>query len=143
MKHLSGNGTTDTGYWEHFQVTSMYCSTYVLLYLLSNTEISGTSCDSLPSLVEGFGEDVSRSLSNDCRLSRKVQLVPQSKVIDDASLQGIYKLSHKWVTVTTAITTNNPRCVLNRILVQLSGVEALKTRHFHCSPHMLASNNVN
>jgi hypothetical protein len=35
------------------------------------------------------------------------------------------------VTVTTAVTTNIPRCVLKWILVQISGVEALKTCIFH------------
>jgi hypothetical protein len=97
--------------------------------------------------VEGFGEEVSGSLSNDHRLSRRTallssQLVPQSKAIDDASLQGIYKLPHSWVIVTTA-TTNIPKCVLKRILVQISGVEALKTCLFHCPPYMLDSSNVN
>jgi hypothetical protein len=77
--------------------------------------------------VEGFGEEVSGSLSNDCMLSRRIalsssQLVPQSKAINDASLQGIYKLSHSLVTVTTAVTTNIPKCVLKGILVQILDV---------------------
>jgi hypothetical protein len=98
--------------------------------------------------VEGFGEEVSGSLSKDCRLSRRValsstQLVPQSKAIDDASLQDIYKLPHSWVTVTKRGTTNIPKCVLKGILIQISGVEALKTCPFHCLPHMLDSSNVN
>jgi hypothetical protein len=98
--------------------------------------------------VEGFGEEVSGSLSNDCRLSRRVapsssQLIPQSKVIDDVSLQGIYKLPQSWFTVTTEVTTNVPKCVLKGILVQISGVEALKTCLFHYPPHMLDSSNVN
>jgi hypothetical protein len=98
--------------------------------------------------VKGFGEEVSGSLSNDCRLSRRValsssQLVSQSKFIDDASLQGIYKLSHSWITVTIAVTTNIPKYVLKGILVQISGVEALKTCLFHCPPHMPDSSNVN
>jgi hypothetical protein len=102
----------------------------------------------MPQLVKGFGKDVSGSLSNDCRLSRRLassssQLVQQSKVIYDASLQGIYKLSHSRGTVTTAITTNNPKYVLKGILVQLLGAEALRTWLFHSHPHMLDSSNVN
>jgi hypothetical protein len=97
--------------------------------------------------MEEFGE-VSGSLSNDCRLPKRVapsssQFIQQSKVIDDASLQGIYKLSHSWVTITTAVTTNIPKYVLKGIMVQISGVESLKTYFFHCPPHMLDSNNVN
>jgi hypothetical protein len=73
--------------------------------------------------VEGFGKKVSGFLSNDCRLSRRVapsssQIVPQSKAIDNASLHGIYKLSHSWITVTTTVTTNIPKRVLKGILVQ-------------------------
>jgi hypothetical protein len=49
----------------------------------------------------------------------------------------------QWVAVTTAVTTNIPKCVLKGILVQISGVEALKTCLLHCLPHMLDSNNVN
>jgi hypothetical protein len=95
--------------------------------------------------MEGFGEEY---LSNDCRLSRAValspsQLVPQSKAIDDASLQGIYKLSHSWITVTNAVTMNIPKCALKRTLVQILGVAALKTCLFHCPPHTLDSINVN
>jgi hypothetical protein len=59
------------------------------------------------------------------------------------SHQGIYKLSHSWVTVITAVTTNIAKCVLKKIMVQISGVEALKTCLFYCPPHMLDSNNVN
>jgi hypothetical protein len=70
-------------------------------------------------------------------------LVPQSKAIDDASLQGIYKLPHSWVTVTTTVTTNISKCVLKGILIQISGMEALKTRVFHCPPHVLDNSNVN
>jgi hypothetical protein len=77
--------------------------------------------------VEGFVEEVSGYLSNDCRFSRRVassssQLAPKSKAIDDASLQGIYKLSHSLVTVTTVVTTNISKCVLKGILVQILGV---------------------
>jgi hypothetical protein len=35
---LQSNGTTDIGYCEHFHVSSMYWTTYILLYLLSNIE---------------------------------------------------------------------------------------------------------
>jgi hypothetical protein len=126
----------------------MYYSTYVLLYLLSNMETLRNITCFLAKTCGGIWEKVSGSLSNDCRLSRRVapsssQLVSQSKVIDNASLQGIYKLSHSWVTVTTAITTNNPKSVLKVILVQLLGAEALKTCLFHCPPHMLDSSNDN
>jgi hypothetical protein len=70
-------------------------------------------------------------------------MVPQIKAIDDASLQGIYKLPRSWVIVTTAVNMNIPKFVLKRILVQISDVEALKTCLFHCPPHMLDSSNVN
>jgi hypothetical protein len=85
--------------------------------------------------VKGFVEEVSGYLSNDCRLSRRVepsssQLVPQSKAIDDASLQGSYKPPHSWVIVTTAVKTNIPKCVLKGILVQISGMEHLKPASF-------------
>jgi hypothetical protein len=94
--------------------------------------------------VEEFGEEVSGSLNNDCRLSRRVaQSSSQSKATDDASLQGIYKLSHSWDTVITTVTMNIPKCVLKGILVQVLGVETLKTCLCHCSSHMLDSNNVN
>jgi hypothetical protein len=48
-----------------------------------------------------------------------------------------------WVIVTTTVQTNSPRCVLKGILIHVSGVKALKTRLFHCLPHMLGSSNVN
>jgi hypothetical protein len=126
--------------------TKMYCSTYVLLYLLSNMEtLRNITCFHA---VEEFGKEVSGSLSNDCRVTRRAassssQIVPQTKAIDDASLQGIYKLSHSWVTVTTAVTTNISKCVLKGILVQILGVEALQICLFYCPPHMLDRNNVN
>jgi hypothetical protein len=94
--------------------------------------------------VDGFGEKVSGSLSNNCRLFRKVarsssQLVPQSKATDYASLQSIYKLSHSWVTVTTAITMNFAKCILKEILIQISGAKPCKTGIVHCPPHKLDS----
>jgi hypothetical protein len=50
---------------------------------------------------------------------------------------------YSWVTVTTAITTNNPKCVLKGILVQLLLWRHLKLDLCHCPPHMLDSSNVN
>jgi hypothetical protein len=98
--------------------------------------------------VEGYGEEVSGSLSNDCRLSRRVApssslLVPQSKANVNASPQDIYKLSHSWVNVTTAVTMNTLKCVLKEILVQILGVEVHKTCLLHCPPHMLDRSIVN
>jgi hypothetical protein len=64
-------------------------------------------------------------------------------VINDVSLQGIYKLSHSWVIIKTIVTTNVSGFVLKGILIQVSGVKPRKTRIVHCPPHMLDSNNFN
>jgi hypothetical protein len=80
-------------------------------------------------LTERFREAESGVLSNDCKLSIILTISSTetyiSKAINDASVQGIYKLPHSWITITTAVTTNSPKCVLKGILVQISGVEAL------------------
>jgi hypothetical protein len=47
--------------------------------------------------------------------------------IDVASLQDIYKLSNRWVIAKTTITMNIFKCVLKGFLIQVSGVEELKT----------------
>jgi hypothetical protein len=91
--------------------------------------------------VEGFGEEVSGSLSNDCKLFRKV--APSSpQLVPHRPLKARPLMMHLQ-TVTTAVTMNIPKCVLKEILVQLSGVETLKICLFHCPPHMQNSSNVN
>jgi hypothetical protein len=59
----------------------------------------------------------------------------KSETIDDVSLQGIYKLSHRWVIVRTTVGTNSLKCVLKGSLVQALGVKTLKNCLFHCPPH--------
>jgi hypothetical protein len=56
-----------------------------------------------------------------------------NKAINEASLLGIYKLSHSWVIVKTTVTTNGLKYVLKGFLIQVSGVKERKP-HFHC-PH--------
>jgi hypothetical protein len=70
----------------------MHCSTHIL-HLLSDMET----------------QDVAKK---DCKLSRRIapsssKLVPQSKAIDDDSIQGIYELPDSWVTVTIAVQFNS------------------------------------
>jgi hypothetical protein len=57
-------------------------------------------------LCRDFGETESAVMSNSCRLNTS-----ESKAIDDASLQGIYKLSHSWFIITITVLTNSPTCV--------------------------------
>jgi len=57
-----------------------------------------------------------------------------SLIIDDTSLQGIYKLSHSWVIVWTTVQTNNTKCVLKGILIQVAGLKIVKTCTFNV-PH--------
>ena len=40
-----------------------------------------------------------------------------SKATDEDSLQGIYKLSDKWVIVRSTVQTNSTNCVLMCILI--------------------------
>jgi len=40
-----------------------------------------------------------------------------SKAIDDDRLQGIYKLSNRWVIVRPTVQMNSTKCVLKCILV--------------------------
>jgi hypothetical protein len=64
MKHLSGNGTTDIGYWEHFCVNSTCWASW---------KLSGTSSGvSLPRLVNGFCEAASGAVRDDYSLPRGV-----------------------------------------------------------------------
>jgi hypothetical protein len=117
-KHLSGNGTTDIGYWEHFHVTSMCCNTHVLLYLLSNMEtlrkILGVS---LPWVVEGFGEEASGVLRNDCMLFRRVapsfsQWLPHRHLIA-SPMMLVFKVSTKCPTVGLSLEPKYKRIAPN------------------------------
>jgi hypothetical protein len=62
--------------------------------------------------------------------------ISKSKAIDDVSHHGgIYKLSHSWVNVTTAATTNNLKCDLKGILVTVlhtSWTAIISTSHPFC-----------
>jgi len=69
--------------------------------------------------------------------------ISKSKAIDDTSLQSIYKLSHSWVIVRTTVQTNNTKCVLKGILIEVSGLKALETCLFQPPPHMPDSTNIN
>jgi len=69
--------------------------------------------------------------------------ISKSKAIDYTSFQGIYKLSHCWVIVRTTVQTNNTKCVLKGILIEVSGLKVLETCLFQHPPHMPDSTNIN
>ena len=60
---------------------------------------------SLPimTLDNGLGEETLDGLRKECRFSRRVWVkhTSISKAINDESLHGTYKLSHRWVIFTT------------------------------------------
>ena len=72
-----------------------------------------------------------------------VPQISKSKAIDDNSLQGIYKLTHSWVIVQTTVQTNNTKCVLKGILIEVSGLKVLETCLLQHPPYMLDSTNIN
>jgi hypothetical protein len=128
-KQLSGNGTTDIGYWEHFHVTSKYCS-IMSCTCQATCKLSETSPDvSFSYSWRDFTKQNQVSWATIVKFSFILTISSTEtficKTINDASVQGIYKLPHSWVTITTTVTTNSPKCVLKGILVQISGVEAL------------------
>jgi len=60
-------------------------------------------------------------------LTVSVSHISKCKAINGTSLQSIYKLSHSWVIVRTTVQTNNTKCVLKGILIEVSGLKVLET----------------
>jgi len=61
-----------------------------------------------------------------------VPQISKSNVINDTSLQGIYKLPYSgWVIVWSTVQTNNTKCVLKGILIAVCGLKVRQTCLFH------------
>ena len=78
-----------------------------------------------------------------CHPQGSVPQIFKCKAIDVTSLQGMYKLSHSWVIVPTTVQTNNTKCVLKGILIEVSGLKVLETCLFQSTPYMPDSTIIN
>jgi len=97
----------------HTTVIQQTCSTLSFLqqstHKTPQTAIQKTNVrnmvSSLPvmTLVDRLGEETLDGLRKECRLSRRVWVkqTSRSKAINDDSLHGTYKLSHRWVIFKT------------------------------------------
>jgi hypothetical protein len=76
-------------------------------------------------------------------LSFCVTQTSKSMAVDDASVQGIYKLSHSSVIVWTTVRLNCTTCVFKGILIEVLGLKILETCLSQGPRHMLDSRYIN